>query len=145
MPPEAVWVDRREERDWQDFLRVGAHWWVRAGYHRWLTPEVFGKRFGGGNLHIVVVWLAGVGMGLGAEVIGRIAVEVSGTRRRAREASGMDTHRDRGGTDDSSPIKRPSHPPVALLLCVLDFADAQRGLGARSPSRADGVDERRTR
>lgn len=59
-----------------------------ANYHRWITPEEFGKQFGpsDSDLQIVTAWLQSQGFQVGSIAKGRTAIEFSGTAAQVRNA-----------------------------------------------------------
>jgi hypothetical protein len=65
-----------------------------ANYHRWLTPDEFGRRFGlgDGDLAAVTGWLRGHGLVVSGVSRGRTVVEFSGTAGQVEEAFGTSIH-----------------------------------------------------
>jgi hypothetical protein len=64
-------------------------------YHRWLTPEQFGERFGASDEDIQAVtgWLASQGFGVGKVSAGRTVIEFSGTAGQVRSALRTEIHK----------------------------------------------------
>jgi hypothetical protein len=64
-------------------------------YHKWLTPQQFGKRFGAADSDIAAVtgWLQSQGFTVGKVHPGRIAVEFSGNAAQIRKAFNTEIHR----------------------------------------------------
>ena len=89
-------------------------------YHKWLTPEEFGKRFGPADSDIqgVTSWLQAHGFQVGKVANGRIAVEFSGTAGQVQEAFHTAIHKYRvNGVDHWANASDPSIPS-ALSLAV---------------------------
>ncbi len=76
------------------FLR-DAHTPGTASYHRWLTPEEFGARFGASDsdMEAVTGWLEGHGFTVVQVRPGRGALEFSGTAGQVRKAFHTEIHR----------------------------------------------------
>jgi Pro-kumamolisin, activation domain/Bacterial Ig-like domain (group 3) len=66
-----------------------------TNYHKWLTPEEFGKQFGPADADIqtVTAWLASHGFQVSKVSKGRTTVEFSGTVLQIRDAFHTDIHR----------------------------------------------------
>jgi len=66
-----------------------------SDYHRWLTPEEFGQRFGASqqDLETVAAWLKAQGFQVGAIANGRTFIEFSGTAGQVRQAFSTQIHR----------------------------------------------------
>jgi subtilase family serine protease len=66
-----------------------------ANYHKWLTPEQFGKRFGpaDGDIQIVVSWLSSHSFHVAPVTKGRTVIEFSGNAAQVREAFHTDIHK----------------------------------------------------
>lgn len=66
-----------------------------ASYHKWLTPEEFGERFGAADsdLAAVTAWLESHGFAVERVHPGRIAIEFSGTAAQVKEAFNTAVHR----------------------------------------------------
>jgi len=64
-------------------------------YHRWLTPEEFGNRFGldPGDMAKIRTWLEAKGFKVSHEASGRNWIEFSGTAEQVGEALGAEIHR----------------------------------------------------
>lgn len=65
-----------------------------ANYHKWITPEVFGKQFGPSDLDIqqVTFWLQSHGFKLAQVSKGRTVIEFSGTAAQVQEAFHTSIH-----------------------------------------------------
>ena len=63
-------------------------------YHRWLTPETFGSRFGAADADIqaVTTWLASQGFSIGKVTRGKAAIEFSGTAGQVHHAFHTELH-----------------------------------------------------
>jgi len=83
-----------QERGLQQFLQE-AHTPGSPGYHAWLTPAEFGRRFGAADSDIATVtaWLESHGFRVEKVHPGRIAVQFSGNAARVREAFQTEIHR----------------------------------------------------
>ncbi|HEX8817955.1 MAG TPA: protease pro-enzyme activation domain-containing protein [Terriglobales bacterium] len=59
-----------------------------SSYHRWLTPDQFGRQFGPADQDIqtVTAWLRGHGFEIGSVTKGRTMIEFSGTAAQVQEA-----------------------------------------------------------
>ncbi len=66
-----------------------------ADYHKWLTPESFGKQFGPANEDIQTVrtWLQSHGFQIGKVAKGRNMIEFSGVARNVNEAFHTEIHK----------------------------------------------------
>ena len=64
-------------------------------YHKWLTPEQFGKQFGPADqdIQIVTSWLQSHGFRIGQVAKGRNIVEFSGTAAQVQEALHTSVHK----------------------------------------------------
>ncbi len=76
-----------QEASLQSFLQ-GAHDKSSAGYHKWLAPGEFGKRFGAADSDIAQLtgWLQSHGLAVAKVSSGKTAVEFSGTVGQVNEA-----------------------------------------------------------
>ena len=65
-----------------------------ANYHRWLSPEEFGERFGVDqeDLDVIAGWLEGHGFRVDEIAKGRRSIEFSGTARQVEEAFHTEIH-----------------------------------------------------
>ena len=83
-----------QERALEQFLR-DVHTPGKASYHRWLTPEEFGKRFGAADsdLAALTAWLQSHGFTVNKGHPGRIAIEFSGNAAQLKEAFHTEIHR----------------------------------------------------
>ena len=83
-----------QERSLGQFLQE-AHTPGTAGYHKWLTPEQFGKRFGAADSDIAAVtaWLESHGFTVNKVHPGRIAIGFSGNAAQVKEAFHTEIHR----------------------------------------------------
>jgi len=72
-----------------------AHTQGSPSYHKWLTPEQFGKRFGAADSDIAAAtaWLESHGFTVNHVHPGRIAIEFSGNAAQVREAFNTEIHR----------------------------------------------------
>jgi len=108
-----------------------AHTPGAAGYHRWLTPDEFGKRFGPADSDIAALtaWLESHGLRVNKVHAGRIAIEFSGNAAQVKEAFGTEIHRfDIHGTAAYA-IAADPQIPVA-------FGDLVRGISPMQSFRA---------
>ena len=82
-----------QERGLGQFLQE-AHTPGAAGYHKWLTPEQFGKRFGAADSDVAAVtaWLESHGFTVNKVHPGRIAIEFSGNAAQVKEAFHTEIH-----------------------------------------------------
>ena len=64
-------------------------------YHKWMTPEQFGKQFGPADwdMQIVTVWLQSHGFRIGQVAKGRNIIEFSGTAGQVQEALHTSIHK----------------------------------------------------
>jgi hypothetical protein len=64
-------------------------------YHKWLTPEQFGKRFGPADqdIQVVTAWLQSHGFRIGSVAKGRNMIEFSGTAAQVQEALHTSIHK----------------------------------------------------
>jgi subtilase family serine protease len=64
-------------------------------YHKWLTPEEFGKQFGAGDADVqaVTAWLTQHGFGPAIVSKGRTVIEFSGTAGQVRDAFHTEIHK----------------------------------------------------
>jgi subtilase family serine protease len=81
------------ERSLGTFLQE-AHTPGAAGYHKWLTPDQFGKRFGATDSDIAAVtaWLESHGLTVNKVHQGRIAIEFSGNAAQVQAAFRTEIH-----------------------------------------------------
>jgi uncharacterized protein (TIGR03437 family) len=94
-----------------------------ANYHKWLTPEQFGDRFGltARDIDQVTQWLRSEGLRVGDVARGRHWITFSGTTERVGRALGTQFHRYRvKGEDHVANIDEPS-VPAALASVVAGF------------------------
>lgn len=84
----------RQEAQLEEFLRA-AHTPGNSGFHRWLTPEEFGRLYGpaDSDLAAVTSWLESHGFIVNKLHAGRVAIEFSGTAGQLREAFHTELHR----------------------------------------------------
>jgi len=82
-----------QERALDQFLRE-AQTPGSASYHKWLTPEEFGTRFGAADSDIAAVtgWLESHGFAVEKVHPGRIAIEFSGTAAQVQDAFHTEVH-----------------------------------------------------
>jgi len=85
-------------------------------YHRWLTPEEFGRRYGPDESDAAAVrsWLESHGLSVAAESKGRLGVEFSGTAGAFREAFGAEVHRYQVGEGEALSLATEITVPAAL-------------------------------
>jgi hypothetical protein len=117
-------------------------------FHRWLTPEQFGQRFGpaDADLRVVTDWLASQGFQLNNVSRGRTVIEFSGNAGLVRRAFHTEIHRyvengEEHWANGSDPqIPAALAPVVVGIVSLHNFpARAMRHLaGAFSKSRATG-------
>jgi trimeric autotransporter adhesin len=83
-----------QEQALGQFLK-DAHTPGTASYHRWLTPEEFGKRFGAADSDVAAVkaWLESHGFTVNKIHPGRIAIEFSGNAAQVKGAFRTEIHR----------------------------------------------------
>ena len=83
-----------QEQGLRQFLK-DAHTPGTASFHKWLTPEEFGKRFGVADSDIAeaTAWLQSHGLTVNKVHPGRTAIEFSGTAAQIREAFQTEIHR----------------------------------------------------
>jgi len=64
-------------------------------YHKWVTPEEFGKKFGPANqdMQVVTGWLESHGFSIGRVAKGRNMIEFSGTAAQVKEALHTSIHK----------------------------------------------------
>ncbi len=97
-----------------DDLLAGQQNPASPSYHRWLTPEQFGARFGASDadLQILQQWLELHGFTVEAVAPGRTSVEFSGTAAAAEEAFGVSLQRYRRDGreyfENASPVQLPA-------------------------------------
>ncbi len=93
-------------------------------YHRWMTPQTFGRRFGAAaaDRAIVRTWLVSKGFVMEDEPAGGRSLVFSGTLGRVNEAFGTHIHRYRWhGEEHLANATNPSIP-MALARVVAGFA-----------------------
>jgi hypothetical protein len=83
----------QQERDLEQFLE-DAHTPGSASYHKWVTPEEFGKRFGAADSDIATVtaWLQSHGFQVNKVHPGRTSIEFSGTAGQLRSTFHTEIH-----------------------------------------------------
>jgi hypothetical protein len=99
-----------------------------ASYHKWLTPEQFGKQFGptDGDMQIITAWLQSHGFQVGATK-GRTVLEFSGSASQVQEAFHTTIHRyvvngEEHWANSSDPsIPTALTPAVAGVLTLHNF------------------------
>src|SRR5512138_2416380 len=66
-----------------------------ASYHKWVTPEDFGRRFGPSDtdMQVVTAWLQGHGFQIGKLAKGRNVIEFSGTAAQVEETFSSPIHK----------------------------------------------------
>lgn len=84
----------QQDRDLEQFLEE-THTPGTAGYHKWLTPAEFGKRFGAADSDIAALraWLESHGFTVNQVHPGRTAIEFSGTAAQVKEAFQTEIHK----------------------------------------------------
>jgi hypothetical protein len=96
-----------------------AHTPGAAGYHKWLTPEEFGARFGAADSDLAAVkaWLEWQGLTVGKVHPGRIAIEFSGNAGKVSAAFQTEIHRFQGaGAADSESFANVRDPQIPAAL-----------------------------
>ncbi|MFZ3211952.1 MAG: protease pro-enzyme activation domain-containing protein [Terriglobales bacterium] len=65
-----------------------------ASYHRWITPQQFGERFGpaDADIQVVTAWLQSYGLKVGRLTSSKTLIEFSGTAGQLRDAFHTDIH-----------------------------------------------------
>ncbi len=94
-----------------------------ASYHRWLTPEEFGQRFGAADSDVAALtaWLESHGFTVSKVHPGRIALEFSGTAAGVKDAFRAEIHRyaaRRGGQSETA-YANASEPQIPAALAGL--------------------------
>lgn len=115
-------------------------------YHRWLTPEQFGERFGAtdADAQAVIAWLQAAGMADVAPGRGRMAVTFSGTADAVSRAFQTEIHRfSVNGTDHYANLSAPAIPAevaprVADIVGLNDFGMTPQHVTARADYTAAG-------
>ena len=111
-----------QDADLQALLRAQQD--VRSPqYHRWLTPEQFGARFGPPQEDIdrVIAWLRSQGISVAGVSRGRQAIEFSATAGQIRQAFATDLHRFRVGGKTVVANASPPRVPLALQSLIAGF------------------------
>jgi subtilase family serine protease len=109
-------------------------------YHRWITPEEFGRRFGAPDDAIAAVldWLQAHGFAVDDVAAGRQWIHVSGTARQVEEAFGAPIHEfSEEGTLRHGNVSPPTIPRalgsvVRGVLSLDDFPKKHAQIGGRS-------------
>ena len=94
-----------------------------ASYHRWLTPEEFGQRFGAADSDVAALtaWLESHGFTVSKVHPGRIALEFSGTAAGVKDAFRTEIHRysvRRGGQSETA-YANASDPQIPAAFAEL--------------------------
>ncbi|MGA3082280.1 MAG: Ig-like domain repeat protein, partial [Terracidiphilus sp.] len=114
-----------QEAALRDFVQA-AHTPGNPGFHRWLTPEAFGRLYGPADSDVAAVtaWLESHGLTMQKVHAGRLAIEFSGTAGQVSEAFQTRIHRylDHGETRLASATD-PS-VPAALAPVIAGLAPA---------------------
>ena len=120
-----------------------------AGYRAWLTPEVFGARFGpsDSDIQTLTAWLRAHGFEVEPPSKGRIAIEFSGTARQVQEAFHTEIHQyNANGQHHWANATEPSipsalAPAVYGILSLHNFPRHTQStlLGAPQPGAASGA------
>jgi len=116
-------------------------------YHRWLTPEEFGKRFGASDEAIgaVLDWLQAHGFAVDEIAAGRQWIHFSGTAGQVEEAFGSPIHEfEAGGRLRHANVAPPTIPRalaavVRGVLTLNDFPRRHARLARRSAARLPAV------
>lgn len=101
-------------------------------YHKWLSPEDFGRRFGpsDGDLAVVTSWLQARGFRVPPISKGRTVLEFSGTARQVREAFQTPIHKFVvNGEEHWANVRNPSIP--AAMSPVVDGIASLHNFRAR--------------
>ncbi len=114
-------------------------------YHRWLTPEEFGRRFGASDEAVAAVldWLQAHGFAIDDIAAGRQWIHFSGTAGQVQEAFGASIHefsaagRLRHGNVSPPTIPRALASVVRGVLSLDDFPRKHAQLGSRTARRSD--------
>ena len=95
-----------------------------AGFHRWLTPEQFGVRFGAStdDTQTVVSWLQSQGFQVARVSKGQSTVEFSGTPGTIRDALHTEIHKYRVGDKTFYANTREMAVPETIAASVSNFA-----------------------
>ncbi len=93
-------------------------------YHRWLTPEEFGRQFGpsDGDIQTITTWLASHSFEVARVSKGRTVIEFSGTAAQVREAFGTEMHRFVVDGEERWANDRDPEIPAALTPVVVGVA-----------------------
>jgi subtilase family serine protease len=118
-------------------LLAAQHDPASPGYHRWITPEEFGKRFGASDEELATVfdWLQAHGFAVDDVAAGRGWIHFSGTAGQVEETFGAPIHefseggRLRHGNVSPPTIPRALGPIVAGVLSLDDFPKKHAQLG----------------
>lgn len=110
-------------------------------YHRWLTPEQYGERFGVSESDVaqLVAWLQGHGMEVEEVAAGRLSITFSGTAAQVESAFHTQIHTyNLGGAVHHANASDPEIPiafagVVAGIVSLHDFRSAPTHNGARLP------------
>jgi hypothetical protein len=92
-----------------------------ASYHKWLTPEQFGKQFGPADqdMQVVTGWLQSHGFTIGSVAKGRNVIEFSGTAEQVKEALHTSIHKyavNGEGFRAATPARKVATIPATLQL-----------------------------
>jgi subtilase family serine protease len=92
-------------------------------FHKWLTPQQFGERYGPSaeDTQKVAQWLTGHGFTVNRVPAGGLFVDFSGTAGRVAEAFHTDIHRYRSGGQDHYSNAGDPYIPTALAAVVSGF------------------------
>jgi len=128
-------------------LLAAQHDPASADFHRWITPEEFGKRFGPSDEAIAAVldWLQAHGFAVDDVAAGRQWIHFSGTARQVEEAFGSPIHEFseegalRHGNVSPPTIPRALAPVVRGVLSLDDFQSKRTQIGRRFPVRRPNV------
>ena len=91
-----------------------------ANYHRWLTPQQFGSRYGVAEADIATVreWLESHGLTVNSVYTNRMVIDFSGSAAQVREAFGTEIHRYEVGGVRHIANARDPQIPTALAPVV---------------------------
>src|SRR6266568_700744 len=94
-------------------------------FHKWLTPEEFGKQFGVSDTDLATVqtWLQGQGFTINKVTKGRMAIEISGTVGQVQTAFGTSLHSYSVNGEQHWANASDPQIPTALALVVAGFAE----------------------
>jgi hypothetical protein len=93
-------------------------------FHRWLTPEQFGRQFGptDSDIQAVTDWLTDQGFQVNHVAKGRTVIEFSGTAGMVRQVLGAEIHKFRVNGEDYWANATDPQIPAALAPVVAGFA-----------------------